>query len=102
MASGAGDRFVVRIGGDATGPLVVGSGNRVEIHQAAPDSAPGSAGEPGPESPPAAEPDAATPREAEPTQVNTANDHGTVYTVMEGDMHIHHDAPRPTEDDDAR
>lgn len=39
--------------------------------------------------------DTESPAAAEPTQTNTASGHGTVYTVMEGDMHIHHEAPAP-------
>lgn len=30
---------------------------------------------------------------AGPAQHNTAQDHGTVFTVMNGDLHVHHDAP---------
>ncbi|MGW0661454.1 hypothetical protein [Streptodolium elevatio] len=95
MASGSGDRFVVRIGGDATAPLIVGSGNHVEIRQAAPDAAARSTSEVDP----AVDPDAGPPSGAAPAQANTANDHGTVYTVMEGEMHIHYDGPRAAEDD---
>jgi hypothetical protein len=58
------DRFTIRIGGDASGPVVAGHGNTVETHQPAPES----------------------------TQTNTANEHATVFTVMHGDMHVHRDA----------
>ncbi|BBB02035.1 hypothetical protein RVR_9732 [Actinacidiphila reveromycinica] len=68
----AGDEFTVSIGGDASGPVVVGRDNHVEVHQPAPVSVP---------EPP---PDAAAS-----TQTNTAKDHGTVYAVTGGDMHIH-------------
>lgn len=68
----AGDQFTIRIGGAASGPVVAGHGNRVEAHQ--PQTGNMSADEP-------PSPDA--------TQTNTANEHGTVFTVMNGDMHIH-------------
>lgn len=55
----------VRIGGDAHGVVVAGDHNRVEVHE--------------------------TP---EATQTNTARDHGTVYAVTDGDMHIHEPTPR--------
>ena len=78
MATESGDRHTVRIGGDAAGPIVVGRDNRVEVtypRAAAPD-------EPTP---------APAPQDAS-TQNNTASGHGTVYTVMKGDLHVHHQA----------
>ncbi|WP_328330051.1 MULTISPECIES: hypothetical protein [unclassified Streptomyces] len=72
----SGDEFTVRIGGDVSGPVVVGHDNHVEVHQ------------PAPATPPLPEPDPATS-----TQTNTAKDHGTVYAVTNGDMHIHQDGP---------
>lgn len=78
----SGDKFSVSIGGDASGPVVVGRDNHVEVHQPAPVSVP----EPEPTSPPAPEP---APEAAASTQTNTAKDHGTVYAVTGGDMHIH-------------
>lgn len=63
------DRFTIRIGGDATGPVVAGHGNTVETHQPAEENK--------------------TPESA---QTNTANEHGTVFTVMHGDLHVHRDA----------
>lgn len=65
-----GDRFTIRIGGDASGPVVAGHGNIVETHQPAED-------------------ETATPGSS---QTNTANEHGTVFTVMHGDLHVHRDA----------
>ncbi|MGH4028602.1 hypothetical protein ACQB60_06650 [Actinomycetota bacterium Odt1-20B] len=59
----------VRIG-KASGPVVAGDGNHVEIHHAAPEPAPAESG---------------------PTQNNTAKDHGTLFTVMKGDLHVHQD-----------
>jgi hypothetical protein len=75
-----GDEFTVSIGGDVSGPVVVGSGNHVEVHQPAPAPA---------VAPPAPEPD---PAAAAANQTNTAKGHGTVYAVTGGDMHIHQDA----------
>ncbi|BBC95989.1 hypothetical protein SRO_4813 [Streptomyces rochei] len=61
----------IRIGGDASGPVVAGNDNRVEVPQAAPEA-------------------------AGPVQNNTADGHGTVYTVMNGDLHVHHEPPDET------
>ncbi|MCX4744205.1 hypothetical protein OG455_01525 [Kitasatospora sp. NBC_01287] len=70
-----GDRITIRINGDATGPVVAGRDNRVEV-----------------ERPPDENPAGAAERQAAgPTQTNTANDHGTLFTVMHGDLHVHHD-----------
>ncbi|MFB4195399.1 hypothetical protein [Streptomyces carpaticus] len=77
MSSPAGDRFTIRIGGDASGTVVAGHENRVEIHHS-------------PEQPETAtEPD----RETGPSQTTTVRDHGTAYTVMKGELHIHADPP---------
>ncbi|MFF2810452.1 hypothetical protein ACFVT2_25440 [Streptomyces sp. NPDC058000] len=80
MAPAAGDRFTIRIGGDASGPVVAGHENHVEVHQDPPDARTGS-----------------TPAQEEqppgPTQTNTAKDHASVFTVMNGELHIHHDGP---------
>ncbi len=78
MASTSGDRFAIRIDGDAAGPVVAGHGNHIEAHQAQPE-AQGTSVSPGGRQ---------NPRS---TQTNTANDHGTAFTVMNGEMHIHHD-----------
>ncbi|MFF8989831.1 hypothetical protein ACF09H_07735 [Streptomyces sp. NPDC014983] len=69
-------RHSVRIGGDASGPVVAGNDNRVEVHQDGPGADPEAAG---------------------PTQNNTAEGHGTVFTVMNGDLHVHHEAPETPE-----
>ncbi|MFR9791194.1 hypothetical protein ACL07V_21460 [Streptomyces sp. MB22_4] len=69
-------RHSIRIGGDACGPVVAGNGNRVEVHQDGPGTDPEAAG---------------------PTQNNTAEGHGTVFTVMNGDLHVHHEAPESQE-----
>ncbi|MFI7272381.1 hypothetical protein [Streptomyces sp. NPDC049879] len=73
MPPSQGDRFTISIGGDANGPVVAGHRNTVGARPPAGpgDSAPG------------------------PAQTTTARDHGTAYTVMEGELHVHHDAPAP-------
>ncbi|MET3986472.1 hypothetical protein [Streptomyces sp. PvR034] len=68
-------QVTIRIGRDAKGPVIVGDDNRVGT---------GTPAEPAPGS----------------EQSNRANDHGTVYAVTDGDMHVHHDntpAPAPQE-----
>ncbi|MBH5333387.1 hypothetical protein IHE55_00635 [Streptomyces pactum] len=78
MTSPTGDQYTVKIGGDASGPVVVGRDNHVEVHQDRPEA--GSGG---------------TPSEAQPppgptTQTNTAKDHASLFTVMNGELHVHH------------
>ncbi|WP_043238660.1 hypothetical protein [Streptomyces violaceusniger] len=76
MPLSSGDRFTIRIGGDASGPVVAGHDNKVEVRRPS-------------------EPDA----ESGPTQTTTVRDHGTAYTVMNGELHIHHDSSaRPPEE----
>ncbi|WP_078500707.1 hypothetical protein [Wenjunlia vitaminophila] len=70
MPPSTGDQYTIRIGGDASGPVVAGHDNQVEVHQ------------PG-------ESDA----DAGATQKTTVRDHGTSYTVMRGELNIHHGAP---------
>ncbi|WP_234313614.1 hypothetical protein [Streptomyces sp. NBRC 109706] len=70
-SSSSGDELTIRIGGNASGPVVAGHWNHVEAHQPAPTSPP-------------------EPQPALATQTNTAQDHGTVNAVTNGDMHIHH------------
>ncbi|CAM3169466.1 MULTISPECIES: hypothetical protein [Streptomyces] len=67
MTSSSGGRFTIRIGGDASGPVVAGHDNHVEVHG---DGGEGREG-------------------GGPTQSNAAHDHGTVYTVMNGELHVH-------------
>jgi hypothetical protein len=69
-------RNTIRIGGNASGPVVAGNDNRVEVRQAAPESAAEDGG---------------------PAMTNTAKDHGTVYAVMNGEMHVHHEAQEAPE-----
>lgn len=83
MASeSGGDRYHVRIGGDAAGPVVVGHHNDIRATGPGPEGgAPDQAEE--------AEESAA----ARSTQTSTARDNGTVYAVANGDMHIYHHEP---------
>lgn len=78
MTPASGDRFTISVGGDASGPVVAGHDNHVEV------------GRPPADVPPGSSPDR---EEQAPghTQTNTANDHGSVFTVMNGEMHIHQD-----------
>lgn len=69
----SGDQYNVRIGGDATGPVVVGGDNQVEVTNPAPPKTDG----------------ASTPA-ADPGQHNIARDHGTLYSGQHGELHIHH------------
>ena len=84
VASSSGDRITIRVGGNASGPIVVGDRNRVEAHQPGPDPAAPPAGAPDPGPDPGPEPSGRT-------QTNTADGHASLYTVMNGDMHVHHD-----------
>ncbi|MDJ0379333.1 hypothetical protein [Streptomyces sp. G-G2] len=67
MTAASDNPVEIRIGGDVSGPVIVGNGNHVGLG----NPAPGPAG---------------------PSQTNTAKDHGTVYAVTNGDMHVHHDS----------
>lgn len=85
MTSASGDRFAIRIGGDASGPVVAGRENHIEVHHGQPDSQVDSVPSGGRQNP-------------RSTQTNTANDHGTVCTVMNGELHIHHNSPEAPSD----
>ncbi|MFE3384403.1 hypothetical protein [Streptomyces anulatus] len=81
MPPSTGDQYSISIGGDASGTVVAGHGNKVEVNRT---------GE--------AEPDAAAAAadanaDAGATQRTTVRDHGTAYTVMRGELNIHHAAP---------
>ncbi|MFJ2432166.1 hypothetical protein ACIOWM_03020 [Streptomyces anulatus] len=78
MPPSTGDQYSISIGGDASGTVVAGHGNQVEVHAPA---------EAGPEAPADANADAGA------TQRTTVRDHGTSYTVMRGELNIHHAAP---------
>ncbi|MFH8687823.1 hypothetical protein ACH4EC_13285 [Streptomyces anulatus] len=82
MPPSTGDQYSISIGGDASGTVVAGHGNQIEVNRT---------GE--------AEPDAAADTVADAaadagaTQRTTVRDHGTAYTVMRGELNIHHAAP---------
>ncbi|MFE1820254.1 hypothetical protein ACFW9S_14760 [Streptomyces anulatus] len=78
MPPSTGDQYSISIGGDASGTVVAGHGNKVEVNRT---------GE--------AEPDAAADANADAgaTQRTTVRDHGTAYTVTRGELNIHHAAP---------
>lgn len=77
MTKSSGDRFTISIGGDANGPVVAGHENQVEVHQPQSES-------------PALAP-ALTGDESGSTQKNVAKDNASLYTVQNGELHIHHD-----------
>ncbi|WP_326694794.1 MULTISPECIES: hypothetical protein [unclassified Streptomyces] len=92
MASSSGDQYTVRIGGAASGPVVAGHHNRVETHPD-PAAAPAAGAAPdvaAPDDVPA--PDA---QPAGPTQTNTAHGHSSLFTVMNGELHVHHENSPP-------
>ncbi|TDC13301.1 hypothetical protein E1265_28270 [Streptomyces sp. 8K308] len=78
MASAPRNHYSISIGGDAHGPVVAGDDNRVEA--AARDAAPLHA-------------DDGTPAPTGPSQSNVAKDHASLYTVMNGELHIHQETP---------
>ncbi|MFH9236979.1 hypothetical protein ACH4KO_06090 [Streptomyces anulatus] len=85
MPPSTGDQYSISIGGDASGTVVAGHGNQVEVHrtgEAEPDAAADAV-------------DAAADAHADAgaTQRTTVRDHGTAYTVMRGELNIHHAAP---------
>ncbi|MFF8499966.1 hypothetical protein ACF07L_04805 [Streptomyces anulatus] len=88
MPPSTGDQYTISIGGDASGTVVAGHGNQVEVHRT---------DEAGPESAAAAEAGAGAGADADvdagATQRTTVRDHGTAYTVMRGELNIHHAAP---------
>ncbi|MEU1409868.1 hypothetical protein ABZ471_48155 [Streptomyces sp. NPDC005728] len=65
-------RNTVRIGGNASGPVVVGDRNRVEVRQAAPEPEPAESG---------------------PVQISIAKDHGTIFAVQEGSQDVDQEVP---------
>ncbi|MGY1435803.1 hypothetical protein [Streptomyces reniochalinae] len=73
MAPPPDNRYSVSTGGDAFGPVVAGHDNRVEVRQAPPADARGRR--------------QGTPRTP---KTNTASDSASVYTVMNGELHIHY------------
>ncbi|MFD4175080.1 hypothetical protein [Streptomyces anulatus] len=82
MPPSTGDQYSISIGGDASGTVVAGHGNQVEVNrtgEADPDTAADAAAE--------------ANADAGATQRTTVRDHGTAYTVMRGELNIHHAAP---------
>ncbi|MFJ9181730.1 hypothetical protein ACIRQO_01500 [Streptomyces anulatus] len=82
MPPSTGDQYSISIGGDASGTVVAGHGNKVEVNRTG-------------EAEPDAVVDAAADANADAgaTQRTTVRDHGTAYTVMRGELNIHHAAP---------
>ncbi|WP_424918637.1 hypothetical protein [Streptomyces sp. wa1064] len=82
MPPSTGDQYSISIGGDASGTVVAGHGNKVEVNRTG-------------EAEPDAVADAAADANADAgaTQRTTVRDHGTAYTVMRGELNIHHAAP---------
>ena len=72
MSSASGDRYSIRIGRDAYAPVVAGHDNVVETPPA--------------QSEPIHEDE---DRALGASQRNSAKDHGTVFAVTHGDMHIY-------------
>lgn len=96
MAPDAGDQFTISIGGDATGPVVAGHGNHVAANRSEPQPQPEPEPEPAEHHPDQrpAPPQPVEPAPAGSTQHNTAHDGATVYTVMNGELHVHAESPR--------
>ncbi|MEV3871438.1 hypothetical protein ACSMX9_15500 [Streptomyces sp. LE64] len=74
MTDSSGDHFTISVGGDANGPIAAGHDIRVEVHHRT-------------RLPPRAE-------ESGTVQENLAKDRSALYTVQEGELHVHHEAPR--------
>ncbi|WP_405188445.1 hypothetical protein [Streptomyces anulatus] len=86
MPPSTGDQYSISIGGDASGTVVAGHGNKVEVNrtgEAEPDAVADAA----------ADANADANADAGATQRTTVRDHGTAYTVMRGELNIHHAAP---------
>ncbi|MFF2229524.1 hypothetical protein [Streptomyces anulatus] len=81
MPPSTGDQYSISIGGDASGTVVAGHGNKVEVNRT------------GEAEPDAADAAADANADAGATQRTTVRDHGTAYTVMRGELNIHHAAP---------
>ncbi|MFY0509799.1 hypothetical protein ACOMD4_05245 [Streptomyces anulatus] len=86
MPPSTGDQYSISIGGDASGTVVAGHGNQVEVNRT---------GEAEPDAVADTATDAAADANADAgaTQRTTVRDHGTAYTVMRGELNIHHAAP---------
>ncbi|MFI2316937.1 hypothetical protein AMK17_05960 [Streptomyces sp. CB00072] len=84
MPPSTGDQYSISIGGDASGTVVAGHGNKVEVNRT---------GEAEPDAAAVADAAADANADAGATQRTTVRDHGTAYTVMRGELNIHHAAP---------
>ncbi|MFD8709313.1 hypothetical protein ACFV0W_06290 [Streptomyces anulatus] len=84
MPPSTGDQYSISIGGDASGTVVAGHGNKVEVNRS---------GEAEPAADALADAAADANADAGATQRTTVRDHGTAYTVMRGELNIHHAAP---------
>ncbi|WP_435596846.1 hypothetical protein [Streptomyces anulatus] len=90
MPPSTGDQYSISIGGDASGTVVAGHGNKVEVNRtgdAEPDAVAASAADT------AADAAADANAGAGTTQRTTVRDHGTAYTVTRGELNIHYAAP---------
>ncbi|MEU5973604.1 hypothetical protein [Streptomyces sp. NPDC047315] len=78
MTNSSGDQFTISVGRDASGPLVAGHKNRVEVNGQSRSESPEPAGD-----------------DCGSTQKNVAKDNASLYTVQNGELHVHHEgAPR--------
>ncbi|MFE1782943.1 hypothetical protein ACFW9F_10205 [Streptomyces sp. NPDC059506] len=92
MANSQGDRFSISIGGDVSGTVVAGHKNHVEVGRDRPDA-------PATDAPatdaPATDAPVQEDRAAGATQKNVAKDDASLYTVMNGELHIHNNNGGP-------
>lgn len=82
MANSQGDRFSISIGGDVSGTVVAGHENHVEVGRDRPGA-------------PATDAPVQEDRAAGATQKNVAKDDASLYTVMNGELHIHNNNGGP-------
>ncbi|MDA0563847.1 hypothetical protein LG943_05825 [Streptomonospora sp. S1-112] len=87
MTTARDDRYSITIGGNASGPVVAGNHNRVEAAERRDAAEAAASAEAGPAAP--------TPHSPHYRQRNEAADHGTVFAVTHGDMHVHQTLPAP-------
>ncbi|MCZ2527977.1 hypothetical protein [Streptomyces sp. HB2AG] len=87
MAQSPGDRFTISIGGDVSGTVVAGHRNHVEVGRDRPDAPATDA--------PATDAPVQEDRAAGATQKNVAKDDASLYTVMNGELHIHNNNGGP-------
>ncbi|MGW5679493.1 hypothetical protein ACWEV4_31200 [Streptomyces sp. NPDC003860] len=80
MTNSSGDQFTISVGRDASGTLVAGHKNRVEVN-----------GQSRPESSERPEPSGPAGDDCGSTQENVAKDNASLYTVQNGELHVHHE-----------